>query len=110
MLFFLQKTFNTIDGNANARRAELYTDLDKLMKDAGYGDVKSRFASEGKMGKDLSSINKSFETDRETGEVKEYLEYRFKSNFKDYEYDLAVLNEAVLKAKKEFNYNPNKKN
>jgi hypothetical protein len=107
---FLQKTFNTIDGNANARRSELYTDLDKLMKDAGYGDVKSRFASEGKMGKDLSSINKSFETDRETGEVKEYLEYRFKSNFKDYEYDLAVLNEAVLKAKKEYNYNPNKKN
>jgi len=107
---FLQQTFQTIDGNANARRAELYNGLDPLMKAAGYGDIKSRFASEGRMGKDLSSINKSFEKDTETGEIKEYLEYRFKSNFKDYEYDLQVLYEEVMDAKKDFTDNPNKEN
>ena len=107
---FLQKSFQTIDGNANARRSELYRGLDKLMKDAGYGDIKSRFASEGRMGKDLSSINKSFEIDPTTGDIKEYLEYRFKSNFKDYEYDLQVLYKEVMDAKKTFTFNPNKEN
>ena len=100
---YLQKTFNTIDGNANARRSELYNGLDGKMKAAGYGDIKSRFASEGAMGKDLSTINKSFELN-EDGKVIEYLEYRFKSNFKDYEFDLNTLTQAVLEAKKDFNF------
>ena len=55
------------------------------------------------MGKDLSTINKSFELD-EDGKVIEYLEYRFKSNFKDYEFDLNTLTQAVLEAKKDFNF------
>jgi hypothetical protein len=107
---FLQNTFSTIDANANARRSELYNGLDQLMKDAGYGDLKTRFATEGTIGRDLSSISNSFEIDSETGKVLEYKEYVFKSNFKDYHYDLQVLNQNLLDAKKEYNFNANKQN
>lgn len=106
---YLQKTFQTIDGNAAARRAELYKDLEPLMRAAGYMKIPNRFAGEGKVGRELGQQNISYTKDN-SGKVQEFLEWRFKNNFINYEYDLEILKERILDAKKNYDFNSTPEN
>ena len=102
---FLMKTFNTIDGNANAKRSEMLEGLEPLLKAAGFN---THILGEGKLGKDISQINRSFETDN-LGKVTEYLEYRFMNNFINYDYDLQTLRREAVVARQDYNSNPSDK-
>ena len=102
---FLMKTFNTIDGNANARRGELLNNLQPLLKAAGYD---THFLGEGKLGKEVGQINRSFKTNNK-GQSEEFLEWQFLSNFHNYEYDRQLLLDAVKFARQKFNLNKDAK-
>lgn len=102
---YLMKTFNTISGNANARRADMLDGLQPLLKAAGYDTT---WLGEGKLGKEIGQINRSSKIGAD-GKVQEFLEYRFMSNFVNYDFDLQNLNQNVVDARKEYNNNPNPK-
>lgn len=99
---FLMKTFNTIDGNANAKRSEMLEGLQPLLKAAGFD---THILGEGKLGDQIKQVNKTFELD-DFGNVKEFLEYKFMNNFINYEFDLQVLRAETVKARKIYNSNP----
>lgn len=99
---FLMKTFNTIDGNANARRAEMLEGLKPLLKAAGYDTA---WLGEGKLGKDIGQINRSFQKDQ-YGNIEEFMEWRFLSNFMNWEYDQQELRQNVVFAKQNYASNP----
>ena len=103
---YLMKTFNTIDGNANAKRAKMLDGLRPLLKAAGYDD---HWVGEGKLGKAIGQKNTSFENDKKGG-VAAFEEWRFMSNFVNHEYPIQQLKNAVSKARKEYNHNPDDKN
>jgi hypothetical protein len=102
---FLMKTFNTIDGNANAKRADMLEGLQPLLKAAGYD---THWLGDGKMGKEISQVNRSFEKDN-LGNVKEYMEYRFMNNFVNHEFDHQELLRKIEVARFEYNNNPSDK-
>ena len=107
---FLQKTFQTIDGNANSRRSELYKDLKPLMKAAGFMDLTNRYLGEGKMGRQIGAKNILGIADPITGKIIEFDEWQFKSNFHNYDYDLKILQEKLGDAKAKWDFNSNTKN
>lgn len=99
---FLMKTFNTIDGNANARRSEMLDGLKPLLKAAGYDTT---WLGEGKLGKDIGQVNRSFERD-ENGNLQEFMEWRFLNNFMNWEYDQQELRQNIVFARQNYNSNP----
>jgi len=103
---YLMKTFNTIDGNANAKRANMLDGLRPLLKAAGYDD---HWVGEGKLGKAIGQKNTSFENDKKGGVIA-FEEWRFMNNFVNHEYPLQQLKNAVSNARKEYNHNPNAAN
>lgn len=107
---FLQNTFNTIDGNANARRSALYKDLKPLMEAAGYMEAGNRFIGEGKMGKDLGTKSTTRKYNERTGKVEDFLEWQFKQNFYNFDADIAKLQEKMQEAKSRYDFNPTKEN
>lgn len=107
---FLQKTFNTIDGNANSRRSELYSGLKPLLKAAGYMGVINRFSGEGKMGKDLGTISISRKYNDRSGKVEDFEEWVFKSNYYNFDAEIARLQERLQEAKAKYDFNPSKEN
>jgi hypothetical protein len=98
---FLMKTFNTIDGSANARRAELLNGLQPLLKAAGFD---THWLGEGKLGKEIGQINRSFKRNND-GVSEEFLEWQFLSNFRNYEYDRQILLDDIKFARQKFNLN-----
>ena len=96
---FLMKTFNTVNGNANARRGELLDGLQPLLKAAGYDTY---LLGEGQLGKDIGQRNMSFKMDN-NGNVKEFMEWRFLNNFYNWEYDRQLLQEKVKFARQKYN-------
>tara|TARA_R110001592_G_scaffold125249_1_gene334779 strand:+ start:23888 stop:30061 length:6174 start_codon:yes stop_codon:yes gene_type:complete len=107
---FLQKTFNTINGNANSRRSELYKDLGPLMKAAGYMKAGNRFLGEGKMGDNLGTKSTTRKYNERTGKVEDFLEWQFKYNFYNFDADVAKLQEKMQEAKSKYDFNPIKEN
>ena len=103
---FLMKTFNTIDGNANARRSEMLEGLKPLLKAAGYD---THWLGEGKLGKDIGQVNRTFQKD-EYGNIEEFMEWRFLSNFSNYEYDLQDLRQSITFARQNYTANPSEAN
>ena len=99
---FLMKTFNTINGNANARRSEVLEGLKPLLVAAGYDTT---WLGEGQLGKDIGQKNLGYTTDL-NGNTKEFLEWRFLSNFYNWEYDRQLIKEKVLFARQKYNLNP----
>jgi hypothetical protein len=100
---FLMKTFNTVNGNANARRGEMLDGLKPLLKAAGYD---TQIFGEGQLGKDIGQKNMSYITD-EKGNTKEFLEWRFLNNFYNWEYDRQVIQEKIKFARQKYNRQPN---
>ena len=100
---FLMKTFNTVNGNANARRAEMLEGLEPLLKAAGYDTT---WVGEGALGKAIGQKNLSYTTD-ENGTTEEFLEWRFLNNFYNWEYDRQIIQEKIKFARQKFNRQPN---
>ena len=103
---FLMKTFNTVNGNANARRGEMLNGLQPLLEAAGYD---THLLGEGKLGKDIGQKSTSFKMDN-NGNVKEFLEWRFLNNFYNYEYDQQVIQEKIKFARQKYNMTPSQAN
>jgi hypothetical protein len=103
---FLMKTFNTIDGNANARRSEMLEGLKPLLAAAGYD---THWLGEGQLGKDIGQVNRSYEKD-EYGNIQEFMEYKFISNFINWEFDLQKLRQDIVTARQNYNSNPSQAN
>jgi hypothetical protein len=99
---FLMKTFNTIDGNANARRSEMLEGLKPLLAAAGYD---THWLGEGKLGQEIGHVNRSYQKD-EYGNIEEFMEWKFMSNFINWEYDLQKLRQDVVFARQNYNSNP----
>lgn len=102
---YVQKTFNTIEGNVNSRQAELLHGLQPLLKAAGYDD---KLTGEGKLGKDIAQRNTTFKK-TEDG-IESFEEYQFVSNFINHELPHQQLRDAVMTAKKEYTLDPSTTN
>ena len=103
---YLENTFNEVNANANAMRAELLNGLYPLLKAAGYNNY---FLGEGGMGRDLAQENTSYIYNSQNN-LEPFLEYRFKNNFINYEYKIEELRNAAKTAKKNYNLNPTPEN
>ena len=99
---FLMKTYNTVNGNANARRAEMLDGLEPLLKAAGYD---STMWGEGQLGKDIGQRNLSYTTDS-NGSTREFMEWRFMNNFYNWEYDRQIIQEKIKFARQKYNRQP----
>lgn len=97
-----------VDGNVNSREAKMLNGLKELMSAAGFDN---HWVGEVEMGKALAhttrtvdvqyTVNRDGKEERTLSEIEEYA---FISNFKDYEYPLAILKEKLLNAKKEYQF------
>lgn len=91
---FLQE----VNGNVNAIEADFMEGLKPLLKAAGFDN---HFFGEARLGRVIQHTNITFEKDDE-GNIKEFEEYAFISNFTGHEFELAKLNQDVLNAKQKW--------
>jgi hypothetical protein len=91
---FLQE----VNGNVNAIEADFMEGLKPLLKAAGFDN---HFFGQARLGKAIQHTNISFEKD-DNGNIKEFEEYAFISNFTGHEFELAILNQDVTKAKQKW--------
>jgi hypothetical protein len=91
---FLQE----VNGNVNAIEADFMEGLKPLLKAAGFDN---HFFGEARLGRTIQHTNVTFEKDDE-GNIKEFEEYAFISNFTGHEFELAKLNQDVVNAKQKW--------
>lgn len=87
-----------VNGNVNAIEADFMEGLKPLLKAAGFDN---HFFGEARLGRAIQHTNISFEKDEE-GNIKEFEEYAFISNFTGHEFELAKLNQDVKNAKQKW--------
>lgn len=91
---FLQE----VNGNVNAIEADFMEGLKPLLKAAGFDN---RFFGEARLGRAIQHTNITFEKDDE-GNIKEFEEYAFISNFTGHEFELEKLKQDVKNAKQKW--------
>lgn len=96
---YLKDSFNEINGNINSKRTDILNGLQPLLKAAGFDNT---LLGEGKFGERISQRSKSFK--KEGSEIVVHEEYKFLSNFKDWEYDYEVLKNELSKAKDNYKF------
>ena len=102
---YIKQYFNEIDGNINSQLSKLNKNLPQLLDKAGIPDF---LANSDTLGKKIRQINRT--TKKEDGELVEFTENQFISNFINFEYDLNLLNDKCAKALREVNLNKTQQN
>jgi hypothetical protein len=113
---YVQREMDRVNGLSNGRQADLLKDdkLKELLRAAGWeGGVKGRlrknFMGSG-LGRAMGTQHTVVKWNPNTEEFEESFEWRFTSNFMNYEGEMARLNKAEELALKAFTDNPNKAN
>ena len=97
---YINNFLQEVNGNVNAIEADFLEGLQPLLKAAGFDNT---FFGQAALGKAIQHTNISFEKD-EDGNVTEFEEYAFASNFTGHEFELEKLNENLKKAKEQWQY------
>ena len=112
MFQLIAEKYNIIAFNAQDRETELLTGLNKLLRKAGYGVTNQVVGLQSeKIGKDLAQKNtKGIKKVNKLGvvELVKFQEYRFKSNFKDIDFDFDEINFRLKKAIENYTTSQNK--
>ena len=87
-----------VAGNVNAIEADFLEGLRPLLKEAGFNNA---IFGEAKLGKAIQHTNVTFQNDKD-GNVVEFEEYAFISNFTGHEYEKAKLEQLVKRAKEKW--------
>ena len=91
---FLQE----VNGNVNAIESDFMEGLQPLLKAAGFDN---HFFGEARLGKAIQHTNVSFKKD-DAGNITEFEEYAFISNYTGHEFELAKLRQDVTDAKQKW--------
>jgi len=94
---YVNDVLQEVNANTNARETQFLEGLKPLLKKAGFDTT--IFGEQG-LGEAIQQSNKSFEI--VNNEVQEFEEYAFISNFNGHELELAKLNLAIDKARKQY--------
>jgi hypothetical protein len=102
---FITQHLNEVKANANARQAALLGNnkLYDLLDKAGWGT--SRHIASFKLGKAMSATVNVGQFDPKTGEIQDFNEYQFISNFKDFQPVIQQLRQNVRDAQTEYEEN-----
>jgi hypothetical protein len=92
---YVNNFLNEVNGNVNAIESDFLEGLKSRLKAAGFDNT---FFGQTALGTAIKHTNVSFQKD-ENGNIQEFEEHAFISNYTGHEYELAVLNKAVLDAK-----------
>ena len=96
----IAESYNLINAEAQDMETDLLNGLDKLLKAAGLGD--SKLVGDGELGAKLANKSQSYV--EVNGKLEPYMQYEFKSNFINWEYDLKMLQKEVTSAESEYNF------
>jgi hypothetical protein len=96
----IAESYNLINAEAQDMETDLLNGLPELLKKAKLSD--SLITGDGELGKKLANISQSYV--EVNGKLEPYLQYEFKSNFINWEYDLKMLQKEVSSAESEYNF------